>query len=785
MNRHPQAGRERAGATGRAHEREELDLPVRFARPKLRMRKTAQTPARACGRRSGRDGNAESGGQAQTGRKDRMRTSRKRTRVVPQMEAADCGPAALAVVLDYHGKQVPLEELRLTCGASRDGATAAQLVAAAHQYGLVARGFHARPEQLRAMTKPAVAYWDSQHFVVVESVRDRFGRERVQVNDPANGRSDMDREEFERGFTGVVLTFEPGEGFARDTRRRRDVTVLLSRTAGARTVQVMALLAGMSLTASVVAIPLLCGRILDASLADRPTGRVLEGLLAAVVLASVSWACWGHQLARSATRISRQRATLFGGLLRRPIEFFGRRRATALARRVTNSRGLLDVLSRGLVTVVVAGLCGVACAGALIDRDIVLGLLGCGLVVVHGAAVHCAGRAQRDISGKLLAAQGDLGSLTMSTLNGMDAVRASGREQDVFRRWTGVQAHHADRRQRLGARSAAFAALPNVTATATTGVVLIAGGARVAVGGTSPGAVASACLLAWMLTRLVSYVHEVVRQWPDAVAELAGVEDVELHRQATVFETTGPEVPPPCSGDLVVRDLHFGYGSGKDPLLREVNFEVPSGSRVVLCGPSGSGKSTLAKLVAGLYEPWSGEIEVGGRRMADLDGGARANSIAFVDRESFVAEGTVRDNITLWDPAVPDDAVRDALRCAVFEDEVDSWQQGIDTRIGPRGRPLGAGQRQRLEIARAVVRRPLLLVVDEALAQLDAEIEQAVLENLSLLGSALLVVSHRESAVRGAERIVALDGSGTVQRVASYEQLAAVEGACTESSYRT
>lgn len=416
------------------------------------------------------------------------------------------------------------------------------------------------------------------------------------------------------------------------------------------------------------------------------------------------------------------------------------------------------------------------CAGAVFSQDVVLGLLACGLVGVHGAVKRGAGRVQREISGKLLAAQGDLGSLTINTLNGMDAVRASGQESDVFRRWSGFQARYADRRQRLGVRAAVFSALQSLTATATIGVVLIGGGVRVAAGETSPGSVASACLLAWMMTRLVAHVHEVLRQWPDALTELAAFHDVERYRAARVFDKHGAEVSPPCCGDLVVRDLCFGYGVGKEPLLCDVSFEVPAGSRLVLVGPSGAGKSTVAKLVAGLYEPWSGEIELGGRGMADLDGRARANSVGFVDREPFVDSGTVRQNIALWDPDIPDEAVRDALRCAALEAEVDTWHDGLDTRIGPGGRPLAFGQRQRMEIARAVVRRPLLLVVDDALAQLDNETEQIVLENVSRLGSTLVIVDHRVSTARGADRVVALDSSGTVHRVESHDRVLASDG---------
>lgn len=737
----------RAQALREAREPEPLDHPVRLANARLRVPSLRSL------------------------RPDGRREPRRRTRTVRQMQAAECGAAALAMVLDYHGRRVPLEELREPCRVSRDGANAASIVSAARRYGLTARGVRAEPDKLRAMPKPAIAFWNFHHFLVVEAVRERNGRTRVLVNDPATGPGALDWEEFLRGFTGVVLTFEPGPGFRRDAGARREVAGVLGMARGTRGAQVLAALTGTALALAAVAVPVLCGRFVDLLGAGRSPGAVLSLLLPLVLAAWPLWRCWRYLLARNASTVAARQAELLERLLGLPVEFFGQRRAAELARRVTSSRVLTDLAARGLVTAAVAALGAVLCAVALLLGDAVLGATGIAVAVAHAAVGHLVRRAEQDVSRKVLAAQGDLGSAVLNTVNGMETVWATGSQSEVFRRWAGLQARFVDRRQRLGVRRAALASLPVLGTAVAAAAVLVTGGARVAAGALTPGTVVAALaltpLLAWLLARL----GEFAVRWPEAVAEWQGFHDVWRHPVGRVCEVADGPRP---SGDLALHAVSFGFGG--EPVLRDVSFRVPAGEHVVVAGVPGSGTSTLAKLAAGLYEPCSGEITLGGRRVDRLGGPARAAAIGFVGEEHFVPDGTVRDNVALWDPAVSDDAVYEALCVAGLDGQVRAWADGLDTRIGPGSRYLSGGQVQRLQLARALVRRPRLLVVDRALSELDAESEQSVRDNLRRAGCTLLICGGRLSTRRDADRVLVLDASGTIAQAGPHQRLAATAG---------
>ncbi|MFC7478874.1 ATP-binding cassette domain-containing protein [Luedemannella flava] len=222
--------------------------------------------------------------------------------------------------------------------------------------------------------------------------------------------------------------------------------------------------------------------------------------------------------------------------------------------------------------------------------------------------------------------------------------------------------------------------------------------------------------------------------------------------------------------------MTFGYNPLTKPLVERFELDVPPGARVALVGGSGSGKSTVGRLVAGLYRPWSGEVTIDGRRREEIDPDLWAATVALVDQDQLLFEGTVRDNVTLWDPTIPDETVIEALTDAGIYPDVASRPGGLASKVAEGGRNFSGGQRQRLEIARALVRQPSVLILDEATSALDAETERLIDNNLRKRGATCLVVAHRLSTIRDADLIVVLDRGGEVER-GTHEQLMAADGA--------
>jgi NHLM bacteriocin system ABC transporter peptidase/ATP-binding protein/NHLM bacteriocin system ABC transporter ATP-binding protein len=685
------------------------------------------------------------------------------------MEATECGAAALGIILEYHGRYVPLDVLREDCGVSRDGSNAYYIREAAKRYGLETSVFRKSAEGLMTRKPPLMVFWQWNHFLVVEG----FARGKVYLNDPACGRRVVSFTEFETHYSGIAFSFEPGENFKRKGNRPSVLASLWRRLATSRSALWFVILAGLVLVAPALVAASFQRVFIDEILVEKRYDWLKPlligmGLTAAVRLAAV--ALQQVYLTRLEIRMALSESVKFlQHLLRLPMNFYQHRYAGDLVSRAVSTVRVAQLIAGELATTAVGFLTVVLFAALMFPYDRMLTAVGVGISSVNLLVLRWLSRWRIDRNRTIEQVRGRLAASLMWAIQVIETVKATGAESDLLARWTGHQARVVSSEQDLGAYDAVLMILPPFLSVMTTIVILGLGGRQVAAGTLTIGSlVAFQTLLAHFnqpfrdLARLGSEVQELQ-------ADLDRIDDVRSHRLDPLVEVrSAPSAanwPPRLDGRLELRSVTFGYNRTVDePLIKDFSMVIRPGQRVALVGGSGAGKSTLARLIVGLHQPWSGEILHDGRPIAEIPREVFVNSVAMVDERISMFRGTVRDNLTLWDDRISVDRLSHAGLSAAIHGDLLQRRGGYDAAVAEQARNFSGGQRQRLEIARAVVRDPSLLVLDEASSSLDPKTEAIVDDHLRRRGCSCLIVAHRLSTIRDCDEIIVLSAGRVVQR---------------------
>jgi len=689
------------------------------------------------------------------------------------MEVTECGAASLGMVMAYYGLFRPIEELRIRLGVARDGATAKSIVQAARGYGMKTHALKREPEQLKDMQFPLIIHWRFYHFLVVEG----YYPGGWYLNDPAMGPRTCDDHEFDESFTGVAMEITPGPDFQRAGKRRGVLGRLISAAGTVRPMMIFSIILALLLIVPTILIPTvvqLFGNGL-AGLEGIPLEAAILGLLIALVMQVMLLWLQGGLAMRLATKIStRVGAGMVLRLLRLPMSFHAQRGASSLAQRAL----LIDQMSSAVSAILLSATAGLLLALValivLLSLNWVCGLVAAAIAVVTAVTVRQSMAKSRDEASRVIREYIEVGAVFASSLSQIEPIKASGTEDGMIARGLAAENRLLDAQQRIGLRSLNLTIMPSILS--GVGTVLIAAAAvwQVMAGALAEGGFLAVMALAGVIIAPMTQVILALDQAQTLRATLDQIDDIaDAPEDPELTSVPEGEVPATLAGDLRLIDVTFGYSPLGEPTIRNLDLHIPPGRRVALVGPSGCGKSTVSRLVTGLYAPGSGEVLIDGRKRSEHARAVLTDRIALVDQDVTIFSGTLRDNITLWDPSVSDRDVMAALVDAQLGELVATRPGGLDAELTEGGADLSGGQRQRIEIARALARNPVVLVMDEATSALDPVTEQAIDVAIRRRGIACLVIAHRLSTIRDSDEIVVLDQGVVVERGTHAELMAA------------
>ncbi|MDR2207999.1 MAG: NHLP family bacteriocin export ABC transporter peptidase/permease/ATPase subunit [Azoarcus sp.] len=701
-----------------------------------------------------------------------------KTPTVLQMEMVECGAAALSMILSYYGLFLPLEKLRIECGVNRDGSKASNMVKVAKKFGMTASGRMVNADKLFEANIPLIIHWNFNHFVVYEGRRGN----KVYLNDPAQGHRVVTVEEFRNSFTGIALYLEPGADFKKGGKPYSVVDDVIKKLSLEKNALLAVMIIGAMMIIPGLAIPVFNQIYIDEILSSKHPEWLFNLMLAmgfAFLLQGALTLLRAWCLTRWQTKlVLSDSGKFFWHVLRLPVAFFQQRFSGEIAMRVDFNESVGDVLTGRAATIVLDMMIAFFFLILLLQYSVKLTVIGVSFSLLNVAVIAFFRKRLVEMSMKLQQDYGKAMGTAVSGVMAIETLKANGNEDDFFAKWAGYDAKTQATTQQLNITILMMGLLPAFFVGLNTALIMFVGGFQIMDGVMSAGIFIAFRSLMGNFQEPIGKLTDFMQSLQTTEMQMRRLDDVRAHDIDTMNYPT--EQPAPIgrdklTGRVELKEVSFGYSPLSPPLLENFKLTLEPGQWVALVGASGSGKSTIAHIISGLYHAWSGKVLFDGLERKDIPNVVIVNSIACVNQDIRLFSGTVRENLSLFDSSVSDADIIRGAQDALIEDDIMNTEGGYAHLLTEDGVNFSGGQRQRLEIARALALNPSFLIFDEATSALDPITEEKVLTNIRRRGCACLMVAHRLSAFRDCNEIIVLDRGKVVQR-GTHNEMIAVEG---------
>lgn len=690
-------------------------------------------------------------------------SGRRRLPVIQGAEAAECGLACMAMIASYHGHDVDLNGLRQRFSLSIAGATLRSLMQFADELGFSARALRIDLDRLGQVQTPAILHWDLRHFVVLKSV----SKGRAVIHDPARGVRTLSLDEVSRSFTGVVLELTPATSFERVTARRPiQLNSLWSRMVGFWPAFLQIL--GLSVALQVVAfvMPFQMQLVIDEGVfrGDRDLLSTLAiGFTALVVVQTAleGLRAWSLQIFSQLLSFHMV-GNLVRHLLRLPTDWYEKRSIGDILSRIGSAASIQDILTKGAVVALLDGLMAITAVVILFLYSGVLAAVVLTAVLINGALAMVLFPLIRTRTEQQIIERAKEQTQIMESVRAASTIKVMGREAEREGVWRNLYANAINAAVSVG-RLQITLSTTQVLVTGLQTVLVIYLGARMIVAGDG--------FSVGMLFAFLSFRQTFTDRATSLINQLIQFSFIGLHLErladiVTADRDTGAEDPVPTlqvKGSVRLHSINFRYGAADRPIFEGLDLVIRPGEFLAITGSSGGGKTTLLKLLLGLHRPTDGHIELDGKVATPGLWRAWRSQVGLVAQDDRLLSGTIADNIAFFDPDLDMMRVREAAVAACIDEDIACMPMQYLSLVGDMGSALSGGQKQRVLFARALYRRPSVLVLDEGTANLDVETEAMIADRIAAMDITRIVVAHRPALLQRADRTLRLVGGQLVE----------------------